>query len=154
MTFILHDEIPDVANIFIDDLPIKGPATQYLDSNRKPEMLKENPGIRRFIWEHAVDIHCIMHHIKHSGATFSPIKTQICRPEVIIVRQKCTPQGRLPDESKVDKIRNWPALKMPQEARMFMGLCGTVQIWIKNYSPLPWPITELWRNGTEFIWDK
>jgi hypothetical protein len=31
MTFILQDEIPDVANIFIDDLPIKGPATQYLD---------------------------------------------------------------------------------------------------------------------------
>jgi hypothetical protein len=25
MTFILQDEIPDVANIFIDDLPIKGP---------------------------------------------------------------------------------------------------------------------------------
>ncbi len=27
MTFILQDEIPHVANIFIDDLPIKGPQT-------------------------------------------------------------------------------------------------------------------------------
>jgi hypothetical protein len=61
MTFILQDEIPDVANIFIDDLPIKGPATQYLDRHGNPETLAENPGIRRFIWEHAQDVHRIMH---------------------------------------------------------------------------------------------
>jgi hypothetical protein len=78
MTFILQDEIPDVANIFIDDLPIKGPATQYLDRHGNPETLAENPGIRRFIWEHAQDVHRIMHRIKCAGATFSPKKTQIC----------------------------------------------------------------------------
>jgi hypothetical protein len=49
MVFILHDEIPGIANIFIDDLPIKGPATAYLDANGQPEMLEENPGIRRFM---------------------------------------------------------------------------------------------------------
>jgi len=53
MTIVLQDEIPHTANIFIDDLPIKGPESQYLDSEGKPEVLKENPGIRRFIWEHA-----------------------------------------------------------------------------------------------------
>lgn len=61
MTFILQDEIPHVANIFIDDLPIKGPQTRYLDSNGKPSTLSENPGIRQFIWEHANDVHRIMH---------------------------------------------------------------------------------------------
>ena len=53
MTFILQHEIPDTANIYIDDLPIKGPKSQYLDANGKLETLLENPGIRRFIWEHA-----------------------------------------------------------------------------------------------------
>jgi hypothetical protein len=57
MVFILHDELPHVANIFIDDLPIKGPHTQYLNKDGEPEVLKENPGIRRFIWEHALDNH-------------------------------------------------------------------------------------------------
>jgi len=41
----------------IDDLPIKGPVSLYLDENGKPEVLQENPGIRRFIWEHAQDVH-------------------------------------------------------------------------------------------------
>jgi hypothetical protein len=93
MTFILQDEIPDVANIFIDDLPIKGPATQYLDRHGNPETLAENPGIRRFIWKHAQDVHRIMHQIKCAGATFSSKKTQICQPEVVIVGQKCSAEG-------------------------------------------------------------
>ena len=53
MAIILQDEMPEIANIFIDDLPIKGPRTQYLDSEGKPEVLAENPGIRQFIWKHA-----------------------------------------------------------------------------------------------------
>ena len=152
MVFILQDEIPHVADIFIDDLPIKGPATQYLDASGSPEVLAENPGIRRFVWEHAQDVHRIMHRIIQSGATFSPTKTQICRPEVLIVGQKCTLKGRLPDISKVDKIKNWPPLTTPREARAFMGLCGTVRIWIKNYSTLARPITELWRKNVDFEW--
>ncbi len=46
MTFILQEEIPHVANIFIDDLPIKGPQTRYLDANGNPATMK---GILEFI---------------------------------------------------------------------------------------------------------
>jgi transposase InsO family protein len=153
MVFILQHEIPHAANVFIDDLPIKGPISQYPDENNEPETLLENPGIRRFIWEHAVDVNRIMHRIKESGATFSAKKTQICRPKVIIIGQKCTPEGRLPEDDKVAKILNWPILKTTKEARGFMGLCGTVRIWIKNYSHIARPISELWRKSEEFIWD-
>jgi transposase InsO family protein len=152
MTFILQDEIPHVANIFIDDLPIKGPKTQYLDSNGKPEVLPENPGIRQFIWEHAQDVHRVMHRIKHAGATFSPKKTQICRPEVLIVGQKCTSAGRLPDDARATKILNWPVPQTVKEVRGFLGLCGTVRIWIKNYSQLARPLTQLWRKNSDFVW--
>ena len=154
MSFILQDEIPDVANIFIDDLPVKGPATQYLDEEGNPETIKENPGIRRYIWEHANDVHRIMHRVGHAGATFAPKKVQVCRPEVIIVGQKCTPQGRTPEDGKVEKILNWPPLKTPRDVHGFLGLCGTVQIWIKNYSAIVRPLTELYRHDVEFIWDQ
>ena len=45
MVMVLQEEIPHIANIFIDDLPIKGPTTQYIDAHGKPEVLSENPGI-------------------------------------------------------------------------------------------------------------
>lgn len=155
MTFILQDEIEaGKANIFIDDLPIKGPKTQYLDSDGKPETIAGNPGIRRFIWEHAQDVHRIMHRVMHAGATFAPKKVQACRPEVIIVGQKCTPEGRCPEDEKIDKILKWPPLKTVKDVRGFLGLCGTVRIWIKDYSLLARPLTELIRRDVEFVWDE
>ena len=119
MVFILQDEISQIANIFIDDLPIKGPALCYPDKFRRPETLPE------------------------SGATFSAKTTQICLPKVVIIGQKCMPQGRLPDDEKVSKIKNWPPLTITKEVRGFLGLCGTVRIWIKGYSQLAQPLTEL-----------
>jgi len=154
MSIILKDEIPNIANIFIDDLPIKGPETQYPDSEGNPETLSDNPGIRRFIWEHAQDVHRIMHKVKLAGATFAANKAQICLPEVLIIGQTCNAEGRSPDTTKVDKILNWPPLSSPKEARQFLGLCGTVRIWIPNYSSLVRPLTELFRKGVEFIWNE
>jgi len=104
MSFILQDEIPHIANIFIDDLPIKGPASQYLNASGDPETLAENPGIHRFIWEHAQDLHRIMHKILKAGATFAANKVQICLPKVLIVGQRCNAQGHEPDTSKIDKV--------------------------------------------------
>ena len=154
MTMILHDEIPHKANIFIDDLPIKGPKSQYLDQDGKPEVLKENPGIRRFIWEHAQDVHRIMHKVTCAGATFAAAKAQICLPEVLIVGQICNAKGRSPDTGKVDKILSWPPLKTPKDVRRFLGLCGTIRIWIPNYSSIVRPLTELYHHDKEFIWDE
>ena len=152
MLFILKDEIPHVANIFIDDLPIKGPTTQYPDKDGNPEMLKENPGIRRFIWEHANDVHRIMHRIKCANVSFEPKKAQICRPEVVIIGHKCTPEGRLPEDDKVQKVMNWPVPTNTKEVRGFLGLCGTVRIWIKDYSQLTRPLSALYKKNAEFIW--
>ena len=61
MVFILQEEIPDIADVFIDDIPIKGPRSCYLDSEGKEETIPENPGIRRYIWEHLNDLHCVLH---------------------------------------------------------------------------------------------
>jgi len=154
MVMILHDEIPNKANIFIDDLPIKGPQSQYLEPDGKPETLPQNPGIRRFIWEHAEDVHRIMHRVLCAGATFAANKAQICLPEVLIIGQKCNAQGRIPDTDKVSKILTWPTLTTPKEVRRFLGLCGTVRIWIPNYSKIVRPLTELYHIGKDFIWDQ
>ena len=152
MAFILQSEIPHKADIFIDDLAMKGPPTKYEDQDGNPEVLTQNPGIRRFIWEHAQDVHRIIHRVAHAGGTFSPTKVQLARQEALIVGHKCTPEGRLPDDQKIQKILNWPPLTTVKEVRGFLGLCGTVRIWIKNYSTITRPLTELVRKTEDFEW--
>jgi hypothetical protein len=154
MVYILHDEIPHIANVFIDDLPVKGPKSQYPDSLGRASLLPENPGIRKFIWEHAGDVHRIMHRMGCAGATISALKLQLARRQALIVGQTCTPEGRTPDTKKVSAILDWPVLVTPQEVRRFLGLCGTVRIWILNYSLVIRPLTELYRKNQDFIWDE
>jgi transposase InsO family protein len=154
MVMVLEDEIPHTANIFIDDLPIKGPATQYLDEHGNPEVIPDNPGIRRFVWEHAQDVHRVLHRVLRAGATISSKKAQICLPEALIVGQRCNAKGREPDTDKVDKILKWPPLTTPKEVRRFLGLCGTVRVWIPNYSQIVRPLSELYHQDKEFIWDQ
>ena len=46
VTYILQEEILHFTQPYIDDVPVRGPATRYLQENGEPEMIPENPVIR------------------------------------------------------------------------------------------------------------
>ena len=153
MIFIFNKEIvKQVMNVFIDDAPIHGPLNTYLDENGNPAVLPERPEIRHYIWEHAIDLNQILHRLTEARGTFSGKKLQICQPKVTILGQEVGVEGCKPDAGRIKAITNWPPLKNVKEADQFMGLCGTVCIWIPNYSQIASSITSLWRKGVEFAW--
>jgi transposase InsO family protein len=152
MMFILQDEIPHVAGVFIDDIPIKGPATKYRQWYGKPKRIPENPGIRQYIWEHLNDVHRILHRIGEAGGTVSAKKMQLCQAEVDIVGHRCSAHGRKPADSRAKKIIHWPIPKTLKELRGFLGICGTVRIWIKNFSIIAKPLVDLVRKKVKFVW--
>ena len=153
MTFILKDEIPHKAGVFIDDIPIKGPSTKYLDHKGREERIPQNPGIRRYIWEHLNDLHRILHRIGESGGTVSGKKMQLCLPEVEIVGHKCSSKGREPIDTRVKSVLEWPTPTNITEVRGFLGLCGTVRIWIEDFSLITRPLVDLTRKDQEFSWE-
>lgn len=153
MMYILQDEVPEVAGVFIDDIPIKGPPTKYIGPDGKEETLPQNPGIRKYIWEHLNDVHRILHRIGEAGGTVSGKKMQLCRAEVEIVGHRCSAKGREPVDNRVRRILDWPTPENLKEVRGFLGLCGTVRIWIKDYSQIARPLVDLTRKTTEFHWD-
>lgn len=152
MMFILQNEVPDTAGVFIDDIPIKGPPDKYLTPEGEPERIAQNPGIRRYIWEHLNDVHRILHRIGESGGTVSGKKMQLCLPEVEIVGHKCSAKGREPISARTKKVVEWPRPANLKEVRGFLGLCGTVRIWIKDYSQIAKPLIDLTRKDAEFLW--
>ena len=152
MMFVLQDEVPEVAGVFIDDVPIKGPATRYLQPDGTEETIPQNPGIRRFIWEHLNDIHRILHRIGEAGGTVSGKKMQLCQSEVTIVGHQCSSQGREPVDERVERVVHWPQPINLKEVRGFLGLCGTVRMWIKDFSQLARPLVHLVKKGVTFQW--
>ena len=60
VTHILQPEIPPVTPPYIDDVPVKGPVTMYIQENGEPETIPENSGIQRFVWEHFQDFNRVV----------------------------------------------------------------------------------------------
>jgi hypothetical protein len=134
VTFILQAEIPHVSIPYIDDIPIKGPTTTYRNVDDSYETIPENPGIRRFVWEHFQNLNRVVQRMKYCGGTFSSPKLFLCVPEIFVLGHRCTPEGRLPDESRVSAIRKWGPCQSLSEVRAFLGTVGVVRIFIKNFS--------------------
>ena len=152
--FILKPEIPDTAVPFVDDTSIKGPATCYETEDGGYETILANPQIRRFVWEHLNNVHRILHRFLCTGATISAKKIAIAVPEVTILGHKCNYEGRIPDDSKIAKIRDWPECKSLTDVRAFLGIAGYMCIWIKNYLAIARLLVDLTHKGTPFSWQE
>jgi hypothetical protein len=133
-TYILRDEIPHVTMPFVDDIAVKGPRSRYELPGGGYETIPENPGIRRFVWEYFQGLNRVLQRFRYIGGTFNGNKTELCRPTVIIVGHKCTYEGRVVDDSKAQKIRDWPIPRNATDVRAFLGTCGLMRIFIKNFA--------------------
>jgi len=154
ITFILEPEIPDPAQPFIDDSTIKGPQTRYETEDSGYKTIPANPQICRFIWEHINDIYRILHHFLCASATILAKKIFITVPEVVVLGHKCNYEGRVPDDSKIAKIHNWPNCKNLSDVCTFLGIAGYMRIWIKNFSTIAWPLVNLTCKGAPFVWQE
>ena len=122
VAFALRDEIPEYTIPYADDVPIRGPATRYVDSEGNYETIAENSGIRRFVWEHLNVVHRILHRFYVLGGTFSGKKLSLCAPSAVILGHLCNEHGRSPDEERVQKIHDWPPCRSVTEVRSFLKL--------------------------------
>lgn len=153
ITFVLAPEIPDPVLPFVDNTTIKGPKTRYEIMGGGYEMIPTNPQIRCFIWEHLNDIHHIFHRFLCAGATISTTKLFIAVPAITILRHRCNYEGRIPDNSKIDWICNWPSCKNLSDVCAFLGIVGYMRIWIKNFSAVARPLVNLTCKGAPFVWE-
>ncbi|KAJ2936233.1 hypothetical protein H1R20_g861, partial [Candolleomyces eurysporus] len=147
LTFILQDEIPHITMPFVDDVPVRGPETRYELPHGGYETIPNNPGIRRFVWEHVNDVLRVVWRVKKAGGTFSGPKARICVPEAVIVGHLCTYEGRRPLPDRVQKIIDWPIPRDLTGVRGFLGTVGTMRMFIKDYAVHSEPLVRLTRRA-------
>ena len=152
VSFILKDEIPEVTVPYIDDVPVKGPKSRYMLHDGSYETIPDNPGIRRFVWEHFQNVNRVVQRMKYCGGTFSGFKTILCAEEITVVGHRCTVNGRMPETDRVGVIERWPAAENLKEVREFLGVVGVCRVFIKDFSKLAGPLHYLTRKGVPFIW--
>jgi hypothetical protein len=149
--FILQHEIPEYTLPFIDDVPVKSVQMRYQCEDGTYKTIPDNPGIRRFIWEHCIVINHILQHLENVGVTVSASKFVLAAPTATIVGHKCTFKGCVPKESKVQKIRNWPEPTNHMQLRGFLGTCGVLCIFIHDFSRIARPLINLTKKDMPFV---
>ena len=152
VTFILQPEIPDVTVPYIDDVPVKGPKSRYQLPDGSYEMIPENPGIRRFVWEHFQNVNRVVQRMKYCGGTFSGYKTVLCAEEITVVGHRCTMDGRLPETDRIGVLERWEPITDSSKVRKFLGTIGVCRVFIKDFAKLAAPLHYLTRKGVPFTW--
>ena len=147
---MLRPEIPHNTIPYADDVPIKGPATRYQKENGAYETIPENSGIRRFVWEHFLVVHRIIHRTRSYGATYSGKKAFIGVERADVLGYTCAFEGRIADPGRVKVIQNWPVPTSVSEVRSFLGTCGVLRIFIKGYTLIARPLIQLTRKDVPF----
>ena len=66
--------------------------------------------------------------------------------EVFFLRYKISKDGISVDLSKVDTVTQWKQPKAPTEVRSFLGLTGYYRRFIKDFSRIAEPLTNLTKN--------
>ena len=149
MMWILQDEIPENVGIFIDDGGIKGPMNDYNE-----EKLKENQGIRRYIWEYAVILERILFRIEEAGLTISGKKFACCMPALDLVGHVVCKEGRKISNNKLNKIEDWPTPMNVTQVRGFLGICVYIRMFINNFSEIASPLRKLTRKNAQWNWNQ
>ena len=115
---ILSKDLGTIAEVFIDDIGVKGPKTQHGD-----EEAPGLPGVWKYVLEHLQNLDKVLADIEWAGATVLGEKSDWCWNGIMIVDFVCREAGRWPQASKADKVQNWLLCRNCTECRAFLGLC-------------------------------
>ncbi|GBG84145.1 hypothetical protein CBR_g38119 [Chara braunii] len=79
-------------------------------------------------------------------------KCEFGRTRVLYLGHEISTKGLKPDDAKVATIRDWPRPQYVTEMRSFLGMTGYYRTFVKNYSIVAAPLTDLTRLDTPWEW--
>ncbi|GBG77752.1 hypothetical protein CBR_g24199 [Chara braunii] len=87
------------------------------------------------------------HQIKINGE-----KCEFGRTRILYLGHEIFAEGLKPDDAKVASIRDWPRPQSMTEMRSFLGMTDYYHNFVKNYSIVAAPLTDLTRLDTPWEW--
>ena len=75
-------------------------------------------------------------------------KSALCHTEVEFLGHYVGRDGLRVMEDKIEAVRSWPVPTTMRELRAFLGLAGYYRRFVKGFSEIALPLTELTRNAT------
>lgn len=103
--------------------------------------------------QHLIDLEKVISRVGSVGLTLNIKKCKFALQEVEILGHELSPEGLHPQKERIQKIQEIrPPTNVP-EARSFIGMIGYYRQFIKDFSIIAAPITNLFRKNRPWKWN-
>ncbi|GBG81924.1 hypothetical protein CBR_g34106 [Chara braunii] len=130
MNRIFHDYLDKFVIVYLDDILI----------------------FSKTVEEHVAHLDKVLSLLRQHKFKINGEKCEFGRTRVLYLGHEISAEGLKPDDANVASIRDWPRPQSVTEMRSFSGMTGYYRTFVKNYSIVAAPLTDLTRLDTPWEW--
>ncbi|GBG60081.1 hypothetical protein CBR_g412 [Chara braunii] len=130
MNRIFHDYLDKFVVVYLDDTLI----------------------FSKTVEEHVAHLDKVLNLLRQHKFKINGEKCEFGRTRILYLGHEISAEGLKPDDAKVASIRDWPRPQSVTEMRSFLGMTGYYRTFVKNYSIVAAPLTDLTRLDTPWEW--
>ena len=106
----------------------------------------------RSLDEHVEHLRCVLTVLRNEKLYANFQKCTFCMEKVVFLGFVISGKGIEVDEEKVKAIKEWPTPKSITEVRSFHGLTSFYRWFVKDFSTIAAPLTEIVKKNVGFHW--
>ena len=102
--------------------------------------------------DHLLYLDKVLAAIEKAGLKLNPAKCSFAQDSVTCLGHLLSKDGIAPDPTNINKIRAWEPPANARKLKTFLGLTGYYRHFVRDYSKIAQPLTELTRDDAEWLW--
>lgn len=132
MNTIFREEMDDFVIVYIDDILVFSKTAE----------------------EHARHLEAVLKKLRDNKLYANGEKSEFAQLEIEFLGHVVTGDGIKPDMKKVKAIQEWKRPSTQKGLRSFLGLANYYRRFIRNFSKIAKPLSDLLKKGVNQVWDE
>ncbi|XP_076660824.1 uncharacterized protein LOC143364275 [Halictus rubicundus] len=104
------------------------------------------------IGKHNENLAMVLQRLRELGLKIQPDKCEFLKPELEYLGHLVTAEGVKPNPKKILAVERFKVPTTPTEIKSFLGLSGYYRKFIRNFSKIAKPLTDLTQKDVPFHW--